>query len=248
MENENQVLAVWGSPGSGKTTLSVKIAKELQSRKQSVAVVLCDDVTPALPVLLPNSKLEHRSLGELLSRSRISQAEILKYSVSYGRNDNISLLGYCIDENPMSYPEYSGITAKSLISALSRLVDKIVIDCSSDLVGNPMTLVALEISDATLRTVNASLKSTIYMRSEQQLLVDSRFRYDRQHVVLNNVLPDQDGNAHAAIIGDAEYILPHCPSLSEQYETGKLTDSLFGREAKNFEPVVKKIVKDVFRA
>jgi MinD-like ATPase involved in chromosome partitioning or flagellar assembly len=246
MENDNQVLAVWGSPGSGKTTLSVKIAKELQTKKHSVAIVLCDDVTPSLPILLPNSKLEHRSLGDLLSQPRISQAEILKFSIPYGSNNNISLLGYCVDENPMSYPEYSTMTAKSLISALSRLVDNIIVDCSSDLVGNPLTMVALEVSDATLRVVNASLKSTVYMRSQQQLLVDSRFRLDRQHVVLNNVLPGQDENAHASIVGDAEYLLPHCSALAEQYETGKLADSLFGREAKHYEPVVKKIMKDVF--
>lgn len=244
--NENQVLAVWGSRDSGKTSISVKIAKELETRKRSVAIILCDDETPALPILLPNGKQDHPSLGALLSQDRISQAEILKYSVPYGSKDNISLLGYRIDDNPMSYPEYSSINAKSLISALSRLVDYIIIDCSSDLVGNPLTLVALEVADVSLRIVNASLKSALYMRSQQQLLVDSRFNYDKHLIVLNNVLPQQDENAHATITGKANYILPHCASLAEQYETGKLTESLFGREAKHFEPVVKKIVKDVF--
>ncbi|WP_277668501.1 hypothetical protein [Caproiciproducens galactitolivorans] len=44
--NNNQVLAIWGSPDSGKTTLSVKIAKGLEAIKRSVAIVTCDEETP----------------------------------------------------------------------------------------------------------------------------------------------------------------------------------------------------------
>ena len=33
-ESKNQVLAVWGSPGSGKTTVSVKLAKHLADQKR----------------------------------------------------------------------------------------------------------------------------------------------------------------------------------------------------------------------
>lgn len=245
MENENLVLAVWGSPGAGKTTLSVKIAKELQGQKHSVAIVLCDNETPTLPILMPNRKMERRSLGELLSKPRISQAEILKYSLPFGSNNNIGLLGYCIDENPLSYPEYPSSTAKSLFSALARLVDDVVIDCSSDLMENQLSMVALEAANVTIRVVNANLKSTVYMRSQQPLLADSRFHYDQQVVVLNNVLPEQDENAHSSIIGKTDFVLPNCPAVAEQFETGKLSEPAFGRESRHFDPVVKKLVKDV---
>ena len=33
-KKENQIIAVWGSPSSGKTVTSVKIAKELQQEKR----------------------------------------------------------------------------------------------------------------------------------------------------------------------------------------------------------------------
>ena len=245
MENENLVLAVWGSPGAGKTTLSVKIAKELQGQKHSVAIILCDNETPTLPILMPNRKMERRSLGELLSKPRISQTEILKYSLPFGSNNNIGLLGYCIDENPLSYPEYPSSTAKSLFSALARLVDDVVIDCSSDLMENQLSMVALEAANVTIRVVNANLKSTVYMRSQQPLLADSRIHFEQQIVVLNSVLPEQDENAYAAIISKADYILPHCPAVEEQYETGKLSESLFGREAKHYDLTLLQLVKDV---
>ena len=39
-ENENQMLAVWGSPGSGKTTTAVKLAARLAMQKKDVALLL----------------------------------------------------------------------------------------------------------------------------------------------------------------------------------------------------------------
>ena len=45
----NQVLAVWGSPGSGKTTVAVKLAKYLAGKKKNVILLLCDMTAPMLP-------------------------------------------------------------------------------------------------------------------------------------------------------------------------------------------------------
>lgn len=245
MKNENHIISIWGSPGAGKTTLSIKIAKEMQDLKQTVAVVLCDNEIPSLPIVMPYGKMERRSLGELLSQPHLSRAEILKHSIPFGNNQNIGLLGYCIDENPQTYPDYSVTTAKSLLSALSCMVDCVVVDCSSNLVNNPLTLTALTVADTTLRVVNANLKSTVYVRSQQEHLMEPCYRYDRQTVVLNDVLPEQDENAHSAIVGEADYVIPHCPEIIEQFETGKLSEPFYGRGARYFTAAVRQIVKEV---
>lgn len=112
--NNNQVLAIWGSPDSGKTTLSVKITKGLEAIKRSVAIVTCDEETPMLPVLTPAGKQNHPSLGELLSQSRISQTDILKYSAPYG--DEISLIGYRLEENETTYPIVAKLSKMRTVS------------------------------------------------------------------------------------------------------------------------------------
>ena len=53
-ENDNQMLAVWGSPGSGKTTTAVKLAMRLAMQKRDVALLLCDMNTPMLPCICPS--------------------------------------------------------------------------------------------------------------------------------------------------------------------------------------------------
>ena len=52
-ESENQILAVWGSPGSGKTTVAVKLAAKLAAQRRDVALLLCDMNTPMLPCICP---------------------------------------------------------------------------------------------------------------------------------------------------------------------------------------------------
>ena len=53
-----QVLAVWGSPSSGKTTVSVKLAKYLADKHKNVLLLLCDMTAPMLPCICPPSDLE----------------------------------------------------------------------------------------------------------------------------------------------------------------------------------------------
>ena len=52
------VLAVWGSPGSGKTIVATKIAKYLADKKKNAALVLCDMTAPMLSCICPPQELE----------------------------------------------------------------------------------------------------------------------------------------------------------------------------------------------
>lgn len=68
LEEQNDsggMLAVWGSPGSGKTVTAAKIAKMLSARKKNVILLLCDMAAPMLPCIWsPRDALESNgSLG-----------------------------------------------------------------------------------------------------------------------------------------------------------------------------------------
>lgn len=74
------VLAVWGSPGSGKTTVAVKLAKYLADHKKNVILVLCDMTAPMIPCICSSSSLEYQkatnrafgSLGSILSATHVT--------------------------------------------------------------------------------------------------------------------------------------------------------------------------------
>lgn len=55
----SKLIAVWGTPDSGKTTFATKLARSIYEEYQStVIVVYADNETPTLPVIFPNYKKE----------------------------------------------------------------------------------------------------------------------------------------------------------------------------------------------
>jgi len=243
----NRFVALWGSGGSGKTALSIKIAKELAANKKNVLVIHCDDETPVLPLLLPVSE-SGQSLGDLLSMSSPTQISVLQHCAVYGSSGYISLLGYQLGENAISNREYNDKEARNLFNLCRRIpsMDYILVDCSHHTVDNILTAVALEAADAVIKVANTNLRSTVYLESQKQLLREEKFHY-RDHInVLNNVMPDQDTYPFRESLGGAPYVFPHCPSIEEQFHEQKLLDTLFGKDARRFEPVMKQLVKEVF--
>ena len=73
------MLAVWGSPGSGKTVTAVKIAKALSAKKKNVILLLCDMSAPMLPCICHADALESKgSLASVLAAARISEKQVVE--------------------------------------------------------------------------------------------------------------------------------------------------------------------------
>ena len=102
MEHGN-MLAIVGSPASGKTTLAVKLAAEIAKKKKNVIVVCSDPFVPSVPFLLPMDMEQEVSLGALLTAPSLTQNKILEACVPVPANEYISLLGYRMGENLMSF-------------------------------------------------------------------------------------------------------------------------------------------------
>ena len=103
-EQEDQsggVLAVWGSPGSGKTTVAVRLAKYLADKRRNVILLLCDMTAPMLPCICPAADLEcERSLGSVLAAAHVSENLVKNNLVTHKR------LGYpkgCNNRHPLAY-------------------------------------------------------------------------------------------------------------------------------------------------
>lgn len=241
-----KITALWGSPGSGTTLTTIKIAKALANLKKNVIIVGCDDQTPLLPLLLP-STAELSSLGDALAADQLSQIEVLRHCVPYGKSQYISLLGYRLSENVMSYPEYTLQRASELFSHLRRLADAdfVLIDCSSNL-DNVLTAAALKQADVTFKVLNADPKSLIYFQSAAPLLLrDSGYRYGEQINILSNFLPSQDADPAREVVGKISYTLPHVPELKDQYDRGELLETVFGKTARQYEMGLRKLVMEV---
>ena len=245
MSGNNRILAVWGSPGAGKTTAAVKLAMELAAHKKNTIILQCDFMAPAPQTLLPGTSTDGKSLGELMSLPSISQEAILKRCIPFGKNPYVSLLGYKSGDNAFSYAKYAKERAVDLITLLRHVGDYTIIDCSSAFAFDVLSAVALENADAVLRFGTCDLKSFSYFVSSQPLLADGRYAQDRHIKVLSIVKPGQDSGEYHNIFGSVTYTLPFVPELEEQFNEGRLEDALCSKAARGYLAEIQRIAHDI---
>ena len=102
-----QVLAVWGSPGCGKTTISVKIAKYLAEKKKNVILVISDMTVPMIPCICPMDELENIwSLGNVLAAPHITKGLIEENCIVHKKIKYLAMLGMLRGENEYTYAPY----------------------------------------------------------------------------------------------------------------------------------------------
>lgn len=240
---KNNIVTLWGSPGSGKTLTSIKIAKCLAEHRKNVIIVSCDMDAPTMPLVFPDISDDSPSLGYLLELSSLSPISVLKHCVPFAKNKYISLLGYKSKENIKTYHQFDSYHAQELFSILKELADFVVIDGISHIADNPLMIAALSCADISLKIVNPGLKGLLYLQSQKPLLQNNQL--GNQINIVNNVFPSQSTTLTSEFMGGHSYILPHVPFLIEQYDTGQLLDTVFGKNAKQYEMEIRYLTKEI---
>lgn len=245
--SQEGMLAVWGSPGSGKTVTAVKIAKHLADRKKNVVLLLCDMTAPMLPCICPPSELEcEHSLGSILAATHVSEPLIKHNLVTLKKNSHLTLLGMKKGENEYTYPPYSEVQARELLDGLREIAPVVIVDCGSYIANDILSAVALMESNSVLRLANADLKSVSYLSSQLPLLRDSKWDADKQYKVASNVKPWQAGEQVSQALGTAAFTLPYSKELEEQYLAGNLLSDLSLKDSRQFRKEIDKICREVF--
>jgi len=239
---QDKVIAVMGSPGSGKTTAALKIALTLAAAKKNVIVVFCDPFTPVIPTVLPADTNHDTSLGSLMTAPALTQAAILNACVPTEKSEYISFLGYRAGESLMMYPQITREKAVEFFVLLRYLADYIIIDCTATFEADPASIVAIELADRILRLGTANLKGVSYYLTHSPMLADSRFRKDTHQNIIGNLKTGQDWESVSQQYGGADYILPYVPELEQQYDELALLTPLTQPESAGYTAGIEKLL------
>ena len=144
--SDNRVLAVWGSPSCGKTTIAAKIAGYIADKGFDV--------------------------GSILAAARITENLVMQNAITFKKNKHIVAFGLMKGENSFSYPKYTQVQAKELIDTLRDIADFVVIDCSCHLSDDILSTVSLIEADCVLRLINCDLKSISYLSKEFRVMIE----------------------------------------------------------------------------
>lgn len=240
--NNNQIIAVWGNPSSGKTTLSVKIARELSLGKKNVILVICDTLCPSLMVVLPNTNTENKSLGYLISASEITQEQILEKCITLDKNKYVSLLGYSQGENIFSYAQYSKDRAVDFLILLRHIADYVIVDCSSVFAYDTLSTIALEMADSVVRLCGSNLKAVSYFNSYLPLLADRKFNVDRHIKVISKFIDNEPREQIKEIYKGVKYELPYIEEIENQFLTGRLFSELKSKNGIEYTKTVVSLI------
>jgi MinD-like ATPase involved in chromosome partitioning or flagellar assembly len=147
----SKIIAVWGSPGSGKSMFCCILAKMLTRDKQKAIIINADAGTPMLPIWLPDQIIEATaSIGRVLTAVEIDTTLVASKVTVLKGYPFIGLMGYSAGENPLSYPELRYETILQFVSEAAKLVDYVILDCSSNIT-NIFTPAAIESADVVVR-------------------------------------------------------------------------------------------------
>ena len=153
-----KVITVWGSPGSGKSMFSCILAKALTRDKRKAIIINAELSVPMLPVWLPEQIIQtNASVGQVLSSVEIDTSLVASHVTVLKSYPFIGLMGYSAGENPLSYPEIKYAMVLQLVNAAARLVDFVILDCSSNMT-NVFTPAAIESGDLVIRLLTLAVR------------------------------------------------------------------------------------------
>lgn len=174
----SKIITVWGNPGCGKSMFCCCLAKVLTAGKEKALIINADSSTPMLPVWMPERILEtNASIGNVLTGLEINTALVAERVTILKEYPFIGVMGYAAGENPFSYPELKYDKIKLFIGEAAKLVDYIILDCSSNML-NFFTPTAIEAADVTVRIITPDLRGLNYLRAHKPLLTDDKFHYN----------------------------------------------------------------------
>ena len=164
-----KMIAFYGSPGSGKTSISLKAAVELYcATKDERILFLSPDLNvPSIGLLFPNySPEEVRTISDLLDKTEIKEENLYSSIVTVKSMKDFGCLGFKSGDSSLSFPQPDKGKLNELFSALSDNAEYIFVDCSNDS-RDFLSRKALSVADIVIRTLTPDLKGMAWLSSHK---------------------------------------------------------------------------------
>lgn len=238
---------MFGSPGSGKTTLALAIAGRFAAQKRNVILVSSDKVVPNLRVLLPNVQTDKSfSMGTLLLQPELTQAMVSQKLAFHPQSDCLACTALATGDNPITYPPlFEPKKIIALLRILAGLADEVIVDGTSNPTADSVTLTALEVSARTLCTITPDRKGVEYMPAMLAVLRDEKYRTGEQLRILSPVREVSPVKEIRGLIEDIFSTLPYSPEVEDKFLSGRLLRGFGRRQGLLFEAHLNSIMDEL---
>ena len=239
----NQLFAVWGSLGAGKTVTAAKLAWQYAAWGKDVALVFCDVQSPTLSCLTGEDALsEQHSLGSIFAAKHIIPSLVEANQCQLKQVPKLHLYSFLKGEHQTDYPPVSRRQAEELLQALCLLYPIVILDCSSDLYGNLLTMTGLLTADEIVQLMSCELKSISYYASQMPYLEKQKEKNRRVYRVLSNV---KDEALAGKLYRQTAFALPYTAELEKQVLVGDLFQDLKLKQSRAYVEELKQLAEEL---
>lgn len=208
------ILNIIGEHKTGKTTISILLAKALEKNDRQVCIVYLDKNCPKSYVCSNHLKYTY-SIGYLLTKEKAaSRTDIFKTMIPF--TDNISIITFVFGDFIKKFPDLKEERFIEFIEILKNMVDEIII-VSPDDFNLISTKVAYKASDIVLKVYEAKSSLLSYEETYRNTIFNnSDFDTSKEKLLFNKVKEWQTPLKFATNLKKAEYFsLPYLSQIEE---------------------------------
>lgn len=184
MAELNNVIAVIGENGCGKTTISLELAKKLESHGKSVIIINLDVSTPLISYVNKDYEKYTISLGDLLTKEQNPKRIDLETAL-YSFSDNIGILSFIYGDYYNKYSKYDKERILEIYELAKNIADYLIIDLQSN-VKFITTHLALDYAKKILMVATPTRKSLSYYDTLKRTIGTLIFE-DKKYLIINKV-------------------------------------------------------------
>lgn len=239
-----KVIAVWGSPGAGKTVTAAALAWRYGGqRKLRTALVFCGSLAPMLPCAAEDAEIiRRRSLGSICAARTVTRELAWENRCLLRGVDTIALYGFLRGEHAGNYPPLGARQAAELIGALRGLYEVVVLDCASDAGNEPLTEAALREADEVVRLMSCELKSLSFYASETVRLEERGIGTKRFLRVVSNV---KDRERAERMYRRAAFWLPYAEEVEQANLAGDLLRDMERKGSREYVQAIGRLAEEL---
>lgn len=221
-----EVITVWGSPGGGKTTLSLELAKIIsEETNENVVLIFTEDQASPLSYLFTSLNKEGGSLGKIITMAGFDQEELLKTLVNHPKNKYLAFLGYRNEDSKPSYPEVVEAQVIDLFVTLGQKFKYAIVDGQSNFHNDWITQYGLRYGKCVM-VGGGDLKSVAFFNGTTSMLQDFPGFRDAAIRVLNNPWDFDTWLLIGDNYGGVSHAFPYCMDLQMAYLEGTSINTL----------------------
>lgn len=234
------IIAVWGSPGAGKSTFALKMALRYAAMKKNTILVDTNFIVPQINVWFPRATVTfEKSLSTILANNIAIDALASKFTMV---NQHLGVLGYGKEMAINALPSRDD-TAPTLLAALSSLADVVIVDCQSNITQDILSFVAVDTAAIKIVLMTPDLRGFSWHASNFAMLEE---KWSQQNIcvtkVLNMVTTSSPAASAERAIGGIGYYLPLCVDLQRELYEGTLGIEKYSGVSKKYKDVLMSIM------